>query len=162
LEVVTDRFVIPGSNAVNEGDGDWLPVEAGLRISPTIIIRRPPRAGKLSQELLSGSSRPLERAQAEDLLTADPADLAAVQVFAQDYGLTMIAVNAQARSVRVEGSAQQIGAAFGIQIEWRLEPGGQKYLSYRGPLTVPGELAGIVEAVLGLDQRPIARRGAGR
>jgi kumamolisin len=110
------------------------------RISPTIVIRRP----QLSPELLS----------------ADPADLEAVRAFARDNGLKILAESAEARTVRVDGTVAQVGKAFGVEIEWRIDEQGRKYLSYRGALTVPAQLNGVVEAVLGLDQRPVARRGA--
>jgi kumamolisin len=87
--------------------------------------------------------------------------LAAVLSFTRANGLQVIAQNAGARTVQIEGTTTQIGQAFGVTIEWRVDPKGQKYLSYQGALTLPAELTGIVEAVLGLDQRPIARHSAG-
>ena len=150
------RVAIPGSAAFHTSGGSWLPVDAGLTISPTIVIRRAKRAGDVSEQLLSGSLR-MSRDEAEAFLRVDPADLAAVQAFAQGYGLRVIAENAEARTVQVEGSVTQVGQAFGVEIKLRVDAQGQKYLSYRGELTVPGDLAGIVMAVLGLDQRPVAR-----
>jgi kumamolisin len=100
----------------------------------------------------------MSREQAEQLMRVDPADLAEVQSFVESYGLKIIAENAEARTVQIEGSAQSVGQAFGVTIQWRIDPHGRKYLSYQGPLTVPAALAGIIAAVLGLDQRPIARR----
>ena len=158
------RFVIPGSEASHTSGGSWLPVSADQKISPTIIIRRPPGAREVSQELLSGSWRPVSREQAENLLRVDPTDLAVVLRFARTEGLQVIAQNAEARTVQIEGTTAQIGEAFGVTIKWRTDPSapkGQKYLSYQGELTLPAELNGIVEAVLGLDQRPIARHSAG-
>jgi kumamolisin len=152
------RFAVPGSEPNHTSGGSWLPVDADQQISPTIVIRRPQRAGDLSQKLLSGSLRQMSRAEAQNLLRVDPADLAAVETFVKDYGLTIVAENADARTVHVEGSVVQVGQAFGVTLEWRIDPQGRKYLSYLGALTVPAELAGIVEAVLGLDLRPIARR----
>jgi kumamolisin len=86
--------------------------------------------------------------------------LAAVLAFVRSKDLTVIAENAEARTVQIEGTTTQIGQAFGVDIQWHLGPNGQKYLSYQGALTLPAELSGIVEAVLGLDQRPIARHRA--
>jgi kumamolisin len=156
------RSAIPGSEARHESGGSWLPAGADQQISPTIIIRRPQRAKDMSEQLLSGSLRQMSRQEAENLLRVDPADLAAVLTFVQNYGLSVVTENAEARTVQVEGSAIQVGQAFGVEIEWRIDPEGQRYLSYQGPLSVPANLAGIVEAVLGLDQRPAARRGVGR
>ena len=156
------RVEIPGSEVNHGTGGSWLPVDADLLICPTIVIRRPKRAGDLSQELLSGSFRQMKREDAEKLLRVDPADLAAVHAFLGGYGLTVTTENADARTVHIEGSVMRMGQAFGVEIQWRIDPPGRKYLSYQGGLTVPAELAGIVEAVLGLDQRPVARsRGAG-
>jgi hypothetical protein len=138
--VDSQRFAIPGSENSHESGGSWLCAEADQRISPTIIIRRT----RLGPELLG----------------ADPADLAEVRAFARDNGLKILAENAEARTVRVDGTVAQVGKAFGVDIHWRIDEQGRKYLSYRGALTVPAQLNGIVEAVLGLDQRPVARRGA--
>jgi kumamolisin len=152
------RFAIPGSETIQSNGGSWLPVDADHTINPTIVIRRPQRAGDISKELLSGSLRQMSRAEAQNLLRVDPADLTAVETFLKGYGLTIIAESAEARTVHAEGSAVQVGQAFGVTIEWRIDPKARKYLSYQGALTVPAELAGIVEAVLGLDLRPVARR----
>ena len=138
--------------------GSWFPADANERISPTIVIRRPLGRADLAQRLLSGSLPPLSRAEAAQLIRVAPEDLAAVEAFARGHGLAIVTENAEARTLRVTGSVAQVGKAFGVEIEWRVDPQGQKYLSYRGELTIPAPLTGIVEAVLGLDQRPIARR----
>jgi kumamolisin len=103
----------------------------------------------------------MSREEAENLLRVDRADLAAVLEFVHGYGLKVVAESAEARTVHVEGSVLRVGQAFGVEIQWRVDAEGRKYLSYEGELMVPDELAGIVEAVLGLDQRPVARHGAG-
>jgi kumamolisin len=154
------RIVIPGSEASHSGGGSWLPVDPDHIVKATILIRRPPSAGDVGQRLLSGSWPQLSRDQAETFLRVDPTDLAAVLAFVQNHGLTIVAENADARTVQVEGSAKQIGQAFGVEISERIDPEGHQYLSYQGALSVPAELSGVVEAVLGLDQRPVARRGA--
>jgi len=151
------RVAIPGSVAFHTSGGSWLPVNADQTISPTLVIRRPKRAGDVSEELLSGSFRGMSRDEAGAFLRVDSADLALVHAFVQGYGLTVIAENAEARTVQVEGSVTQVGQAFGVEVEWRIDDKGRHYLSYQGELTVPADLAGIVVAVLGLDQRPVAR-----
>src|SRR5947208_2592018 len=150
-----ERASSPGSEARHDNGGAWRPAGVDQQISPTIVIRRPQKAGDVSEQLLSGSFRQISRQQAEDLLRVDPDDLAAVLKFVQDYGLNVVAENAEARTVQVEGSAMRVGHAFGVDIEWRVDPEGQRYLSYQGELSVPASLAGVVEAVLGLDQRPV-------
>ena len=48
-------------------------------------------------------------------------------------------------------------AAFGVRLQ-NCEIGGREYICYEGPLSIPAALDGIIVAVLGLDQRPAARR----
>lgn len=116
----------------------------------------------MAQDLLAGSARRLSREEATQLMRADPADLAAVRAFVHEYGLKIVAENAEARTLRVEGSLSQVGKAFGVDLHLRTDEHGNEYLSYQGSLTIPAPLQGMMEAVLGLDQRPIARRGAGQ
>jgi kumamolisin len=82
--------------------------------------------------------------------------MAAVSSFARHYGLTVSEENAATRTVRVQGSAEQMDEAFGIRLSWCTEQG-KRFLTYKGPLSIPKSLAGIVIAVLGLDQRPVAK-----
>ncbi len=159
---VEQRFAIPGSEASHKDGGSWQPAEQDQRISPTIIFCRSQGAGEMAQDLLSGSARHMSREEATQFLRANPADLAAARAFVHAYGLTIVSENAEARTLRAEGSLAQVGKAFGVDIELRTDEHGKQYLSYQGPLTVPAPLNGMVEAVLGLDQRPIARRSAGQ
>lgn len=156
------RYEITGSEASHGKGGSWQAADQNRQISPTIVFRRQQGAGEMAQDLLSGSARRMSREEASQFLRADPADLAAVRAFVHEYGLKIVSENAEARTLRVEGSLEQVGQAFGVQIELRIDEHGKEYLSYRGPLSIPAVVNGMVEAVLGLDQRPIARRGAGQ
>ncbi len=139
LTQVEERAAIPGSEVRHEDGGTWLPAAADQHVSPTVVIRRPPTGG----------------------MRADPADWTAVLAFAEEFGLTVSNEKPEARMLHVEGSLAQIGKAFGVEVQQRVDAQGRSYLSYQGSLTLPRPLEGIVEAVLGLDQRPIARpRGA--
>ena len=55
------------------------------------------------------------------------------------------------------GTIAQMDAAFGVDVKWRIDEQGRKYLSYAGQISLPEALKGVVQAVLGLDQRPAAR-----
>ncbi len=78
-------------------------------------------------------------------------DVAAVEAFAKQYGLQVTEASAAKRTVKVCGSAEALGRAFGVTLKAFGD-----YIGYQGPLTVPDNLSGIVMAVLGLDTRPIA------
>jgi kumamolisin len=159
---VEPRSAIPGSEATHTEGGSWGPADPEQQISPTIVLRRPQGAGDLAQGPLSGSAPRMSREEAAQFLRASPADLAAVRAFVQEYGLKIVSEDAEARIVRIEGSLAQIGKAFGVEIQLRTDEKGREYLSYQGSLTMPASLQGVIEAVLGLDQRPIARRAAGQ
>jgi len=48
-------------------------------------------------------------------------------------------------------------AAFGTRLRTS-EIAGRNYICYEGALSIPAELEGVIVAVLGLDERPVARR----
>jgi kumamolisin len=131
--------------------------DPNLRIGATIVIRRPPQAGEVGEQLLSGRFQPVSREEAERAMAADPHDLEAVRRFIAEHGLTIVSENAPARNLRVEGTVWQMNTTFGVKLGWREDDSGRRYLSYQGQISLPPALKGIVEAVLGLDQRPIAR-----
>jgi len=162
VTLVEQRYEIPGSETSHGKGGSWQAADQNQQISPTIVFRRQQGAGEMAEDLLSGSARRMSREEASQFLRADPADLAAVRAFVHEYGLKIVSENAEARTLRVEGSLEQVGQAFGVTLERRIDEHGKAYLSYRGPLSMPAVVNGMVEAVLGLDQRPIARRGAGQ
>jgi kumamolisin len=129
-------------------------------VNVTIVLRRSQASGAspdAGEQLLSGKTPRLSREEAAQAIAADPNDMAAVHSFIQQYGLTIVEENAQLRTVRVEGTVQQMEKAFGVQLRVAKDAKGQQYLSYEGSIMVPKPLAGIIAAVLGLDQRPVAK-----
>jgi kumamolisin len=87
---------------------------------------------------------------------AEPADIAAIETFAHEHGLTVSERSASRRSVVLKGTAANMQEAFGTTLANYDSPVGG-YRGRTGPLTVPANLDGIVTAVLGLDSRPIAK-----
>jgi kumamolisin len=86
---------------------------------------------------------------------AHPRDVELVEEFARDYGLALGRVSLAARTVALAGTAAEMDAAFGVDLgEYRA--GGLTYRGREGGITVPEPLAGVVTAVLGLDDRPQA------
>ena len=60
------------------------------------------------------------------------------------------------RTVVLSGTVAQFNAAFGVDLQRFEHPGGS-YRGRTGNVHLPDELAGRVEAVLGLDDRPVAK-----
>lgn len=146
------RVDIPGSAPLHSGDGERSGVSPEQQLTATILLRRWPGAADVGEQLLAGNFKPISRDAAAEQIGADPKDLQAVESFAQEYGLTVTSANLAARTVKVEGTATDFNRAFGIDLS-----SFGNYVSYSGPITVPESLAGVVVAVLGLDDRPVAR-----
>ena len=87
---------------------------------------------------------------------ADPSVIEQVMAFALQHNLKVTKVAPESRTVRLEGSALNMSNAFGVQLD-RFEHEGTQYRARTGAVHVPAELAGSIEAVLGLDDRPQAK-----
>jgi kumamolisin len=79
-----------------------------------------------------------------------------------ELGLTVTDTHQGSRRMMVSGTISAMSAAFGTTLTLvtspQLDGTGQATHRYRsGSLSVPADLAGIVIAVLGLDDRPVAR-----
>jgi len=120
-------------------------------IEATIVIRRPLSA----QEFTTAAGK--SRAEIEQQLAANAADMAAVLEFVRSCGLSILEQSAIKRMVRVAATVPRMNAAFGVELGYVEAPGGPPFLSYEGPLKVPESVAGAVTAVLGLHRAPVAR-----
>lgn len=80
----------------------------------------------------------------------------AVERFAAEHHLSVDVVNLAARTVTLAGKLSDLANAFGAQLEMR-KIDEKTFRTRSGHLSMPGELNGIVEAVLGFDERPAAR-----
>jgi kumamolisin len=87
---------------------------------------------------------------------ADPKDLSAVRAFAATHGLAVLEEHAARRTVVLAGTVAQFCSAFAVQLHRTTHAGGT-YRGRTGEIMLPPELAGVVEAVLGLDNRPQAK-----
>ncbi len=91
---------------------------------------------------------------------ADPADLAKVEAFARAHGLTVKDSSPARRSVILSGPAAAFAAAFGCGLSHYATDRGT-YHAPTEPIVIPPELRPIIEAVVGLDDRPYARHHEG-
>ncbi len=81
--------------------------------------------------------------------------IARVQTFAEREGLKVIEVDPARRLVKLEGTVPALAKAFGTVLR-RYEHEGHTFRARSGALSAPSDIVELVEAVLGLDQRPIA------
>jgi len=156
------RHIIPGSERqALEGARAIGPARPDERIEVTLRLRaRTPAAQALSASALADDVHPgqrkyLTRAQYAAAHGADAADISAVTAFAKAHGLGVVESDEARRSVVLSGSTQSMNDAFGVQLQ-QFEHAAGTYRGRTGAVSVPSELANIVEGVFGLDDRPAA------
>jgi kumamolisin len=143
-----------------EGARILAPAEPRERMEVSVLIRR--RAAQRLQArlaaLLSGrhGAGYMTRDEFAREHGADPADFARVRSFAQAQGLAVLQEHAARRTVVLSGTVDEFSAAFGVELHQTLHAGGT-YRGRTGAIYLPDELNGVVEAVLGLDNRPQAK-----
>ncbi len=136
------------------------PADAAERLEVSIILRRRGRDTMRRRiESLSSAARPaaaMTRQEFARLHGAEAADFTAVRTFAAAHGLSILGEHAARRTVKLAGTVAQFCAAFSVQLNVMSHDGGT-YRGRTGAVRLPSELDGIVEAVLGLDNRPQAK-----
>ena len=127
-------------------------------IGVTLILRR--RAA-VPDALVTGPDT-ITHEELDAQYGADSDDIARVTSTLTGLGLTVTDTHQGSRRMMVSGTISALSAAFGTTLTLvntpHLDGSGEVTHRYRsGGLSVPADLAGIVTAVLGLDDRPVAR-----
>ncbi len=134
------------------------------RLTVTVYVQRDPQGTSAPTAHELGRLAPHARSylrpeQAVAAFGAAQADLDAVLAFAQGHKLKVVEQSIAKRLVRVSGTVKQMGEAFGVELRHYRHPDPEvgTYRSYEGQVQLPIELAGVVEGVLGLDNRRMVR-----
>jgi kumamolisin len=150
----SERHALAGAHAVG-------PARPDERIEVTLRLRaKTPVAHALSANGTGDDTHPAQRKYLtrEEFAAshgADAVDLAAIAAFAVAHKLAVVESDAARRSVVLSGTTQAMNDAFGVNLQ-QYEHAGGSYRGRTGALSVPGDLAGVVEGVFGLDDRPAA------
>ncbi|MGD0106722.1 MAG: S53 family peptidase [Rhodopila sp.] len=149
----SERQPVPGAKSVGKSD----PTE---RLEVTVLLRRgepdilKDRMRKLASREPVGPH--LTREAFESQFGARDGDIAAVRTFARAHNLAVVQEHAGRRTVVLSGTVGQFNSAFGVDLQ-RFEYDGGSYRGRVGQVQLPDELKDSVEAVLGLDNRPVAK-----
>jgi kumamolisin len=140
------------------------PADPGEVLTVSVRVRRPPGAPELP-DFTSSAERGRRRAHLsrEEMAArygALRADLDQVASFGQAHGLAVVESSGARRTVRLQGTVEQLSRAFAVELGYyeSAADGGERYRGREGQVHVPGDLAGVVEGVFGLDNRRMARR----
>jgi kumamolisin len=149
----SDRVAIPGSERTPLlGARPVGPVDPDEQLSVTVFLRQTEGGGAAESP---GISTPVDRTEFAARHGADPADIAKVEAFAEQYGLAVTGTDVGSRRVFLTGNAAAFAAAFGVDLRQYEYPGG-RYRGREGAVTVPASLTDVVTGVFGLDDRPQA------
>jgi kumamolisin len=157
---MSKRFHLRGSSrTTTESVGA---VDSNEQLTVTVYVQRDPQGTPAPAAHELGRLAPRARAylrpeEAVAAFGAAQSDLEAVAAFAQAHGLQVVEASIAKRLVRVSGTAAQMGQAFAVKLGRYEHPQGGTYRSYEGEVQLPAELAGVVEGVLGLDNRRMVR-----
>ena len=146
------RDPVPGARRTAD-----VPPDDEIQLS--IVVRR--KAGGAEKALQAAAGEPpapggKRRRRLAEEAGADEADLERVEQYVTGAGMRVLSADAATRTVMVRATAAQAKAAFGVSLG-RYETDGLTYRGREGAVHLPADLVGVVQAVLGLDNRPQAR-----
>lgn len=126
---------------------------SNTRLTVSVIVKRrePIQRGR------TGPKR-ITRADYKARHSADSASIALVKSFARAFNLSVEpdATASLRRTLKLTGSVADMQRAFSVQLQHK-QIDGAIYRVREGAIQLPASLAGHIEAVLGLDNRPQAR-----
>jgi kumamolisin len=149
------RTVLPGSEKAPFVRTDSeKPAPSGTKITVSVIVKR---KAPLKAANRTGKER-LTHAQYRQRHGADPAAVKLVRAFAKEFGLTVApdTPGPERRTIKLTGTVAAMQKAFGVTLTNKTVEGAT-YRVREGSITLPAALIGLVEAVLGLDNRPQAQ-----
>jgi kumamolisin len=149
----SQRHAVPGATRLQKSD-------AQSALGVTVVLARRAAIGNETLHAhacsLPGARPDLDRTEFTALYGASDEAIAAVGAFAKGAGLSVTHVDACRRVVELGGTVAQMEAAFSTTLH-DYASGSVRFRGREGPLHLPQSLAPFVEAVLGLDDRPMAR-----
>jgi kumamolisin len=131
--------------------------EEVVRVVVTLRRRGERELDELAQRIAHDQAAPLSREQFAKNFAVAPDDFAKLDGFAREYQLTIERQDPVAAKAVLAGAAERMQAAFGVELFHYEHPELGRFRGRTGCVTIPSELAEIVTAVLGLDDRPQAR-----
>jgi kumamolisin len=133
------------------------PADPQETIEVTLVLHRSKEFGEcVAAAVDAWPGKRLSREAFAQRFSASETDCAAVHRFARTNGLTVVSEDKAAHTLRLSGTVAAFSAAFNVQLH-RYEYSSGHYRGRTGAVHVPESLSSIVQAVLGLDDRPQAQ-----
>ncbi len=136
------KSLLIGARAVGDVDPEHL-------MSVTVVVR--------PKTPITIEGAPLSREEFAVRHGADPDDVRRVEEYAATHHLTAAEVNLATRTIVLRGRTADMQAAFGVTFKLYATEDNQRFRGREGDVYIPHQLQSIIEAVLGLDDRPVAK-----
>src|ERR1700704_1390205 len=149
-----DKVLLPDSARPAKADARRVrnaDPNAQVEITLDIRTRGVPDANHLPQHALTPEQYTTQYGARDE-------DIQKVRKVLESYGIKVEGVDQATGSVRASGTVAAMEAAFSPNLGIYDSEDQGEYRGREGQLSIPAELQGIVTAVLGLDQRQVARR----
>lgn len=153
---------LPGSERQEQPGATRIgPVPDAETIQFSVVVRARQGAPDLSEAARNAAATGnfLSREELAEAAAPDPADVRAIEEYAERNGLTVEGTDPVTRRVKLSGSAAAVQQAFGVSLD-RYEHQGTTFRGRTGPVLVPEHLADVIVGVLGTDDRRMAHRHA--
>jgi kumamolisin len=150
----SEKAPLKGARAIGPVPSDEL-IEVTVRLKPQKPVETTANSD-VFEDVLPKDRHYLTQRKFSNAHGADPDDMAKIEAFAKEHGLTVVDSSILRRSVILSGTAAQLSAAFGTSLQVFDHPQGQ-FRGRSGGLTVPGEVADAIDGIFGLDNRPVAK-----
>jgi kumamolisin len=148
-----ERVVLPGSEkAPLSSAADEKPARSSSVITVSVIVKRktPLNLKRLGKDRLT-------RTEYRQKHGADPDAIRVIKAFAKEFSLTVDkdTPKPEQRNIKLTGTIAAMQKAFGVTLIQKVLDG-TTYRVREGGIHLPPEVADVVDAVLGLDNRPQA------
>jgi kumamolisin len=140
----SERKPVPGAQESGTLDPNEL-VEVSIYLRPKSPLPAPAEADQT-----------MTREQYAAAYGADQADVDKIVAFARDHGLNVVQTDLARRVVVLSGTVAAVTAAFQVELR-RYTHEGKVFRGRTGTIQVPQDIAPLIEAVLGIDNRDQAR-----
>jgi kumamolisin len=151
----SERAPLPGAREIG-------PVDPQAPVRVSVILRRGGAADAHAQAVALADAAPAERSYVRrdefaQQFGARDDDIAVVERFAEQAGLTVEERDAARRTIVLSGPAEAMARAFNVRLADYEHPEVGRYRGREGRIELPAEVDRVVTAVLGLDDRPQAK-----
>jgi kumamolisin len=153
------RLVLPGSEKAPSPNAVHVKATpAKSLVTVSVIVKRRESLERNRRGGRANGPVRVSRTEFQKRHGGDPEAIKQVKAFAREFNLKVEAdpTSALRRTVQLTGTAVDVQKAFGVVLEQKTI-GGVQHRVREGGIHLPASLVGLVEAVLGLDNRPQAQ-----